>query len=77
MTGKMTAAVLYGKEDVKIERVPIPHLEEGEVLIKVQVALTCGTDLKVYQRGYHARGTLPTTVENHPRRPGLAGGIAQ
>ena len=43
----MTAAVLYGKEDVKIEKVPIPTLEEGEILIKVQVALTCGTDLKV------------------------------
>ena len=50
----MTAAVLYGKEDVKIEQVPIPELEKGEVLVKVQVALTCGTDLKVYHRGYHA-----------------------
>jgi len=54
VTGKMTAAVLYGKEDVKIERVPIPHVDSGELLVKVQVALTCGTDLKVYQRGYHA-----------------------
>src|ERR1043166_7887881 len=51
----MTAAVLYGKEDLKIEKVPIPRVEDGEVLIKVEVALTCGTDLKVYQRGYHAR----------------------
>jgi len=49
--GQMTAAVLYGKEDVKIERVPIPRVGDGEVLIKVQVALTCGTDLKVYARG--------------------------
>ena len=47
----MTAAVLYGKEDIKIEKVPIPTLEPGEVLVKVNVALTCGTDLKVYQRG--------------------------
>ena len=51
----MTAAVLYGKEDLKIEKVPIPRVGDGEVLVKVQVALTCGTDLKVYQRGYHAR----------------------
>ena len=43
----MTAAVLYGKEDIKIERVPIPRVGDGEVLVKVQVALTCGTDLKV------------------------------
>jgi len=61
----MTAAVLYGKEDVKIEQVPIPTLEEGEVLVKVQVALTCGTDLKVYQRGYHARMIVPPALFGH------------
>ena len=55
----MTAAVLYGKEDIKIEKVPIPRVADGEVLVKVQVALTCGTDLKVYQRGYHARMIVP------------------
>ena len=61
----MTAAVLYGKEDVKIERVPIPRVAHGEVLIKVQVALTCGTDLKVYQRGYHARMIVPPALFGH------------
>jgi len=61
----MTAAVLYGKEDVKIEKVPIPRLDDGEVLIKVQVALTCGTDLKVYQRGYHARMIVPPALFGH------------
>src|SRR6266700_8444622 len=61
----MTAAVLYGKEDIKIEKVPIPRLEDGEVLVKVQVALTCGTDLKVYQRGYHARMIVPPALFGH------------
>ncbi|HEY6970280.1 MAG TPA: zinc-binding dehydrogenase [Candidatus Angelobacter sp.] len=61
----MTAAVLYGKEDVKIERVPIPPLEAGEVLVKVNVALTCGTDLKVFQRGYHARMIVPPALFGH------------
>ena len=65
MNGKMTAAVLYGKEDVKIERVPIPRVGDGEVLVKVQVALTCGTDLKVYQRGYHARMIVPPALFGH------------
>jgi L-iditol 2-dehydrogenase len=65
VNGKMTAAVLYGKEDVKIEKVPIPRLGEGEVLVKVQVALTCGTDLKVYQRGYHARMIVPPALFGH------------
>ncbi len=73
MTGKMTAAVLYGKEDVKIERVPIPHVENGELLVKVQVALTCGTDLKVYQRGYHARMIVPPALFGHE----LAGTIEE
>jgi len=61
----MTAAVLYGKEDVKIEKVPIPRVCDGEVLVKVQVALTCGTDLKVYQRGYHARMIVPPALFGH------------
>ncbi len=65
MNGKMTAAVLYGKEDVKIEKVPIPRLENGEVLVKVQVALTCGTDLKVYKSGYHARMIVPPALFGH------------
>ena len=65
MKSHMTAAVLYGKEDVKIERVPIPELEAGEVLVKVNVALTCGTDLKVYQRGYHARMIVPPALFGH------------
>jgi L-iditol 2-dehydrogenase len=69
----MTAAVLYGKEDVKIEKVPIPRVDEGEALIKVEVALTCGTDLKVYQRGYHARMIVPPALFGHE----LAGVVEQ
>jgi len=61
----MTAAVLYGKEDVKIERVPVPVLGEGEILVKVHAALTCGTDLKVYRRGYHAKMLVPPALFGH------------
>src|SRR5258707_1296914 len=69
----MTAAVLYGKEDVKIEKVPIPVLDRGEVLVKVNVALTCGTDLKVFQRGYHARMIVPPALFGHE----LSGVVAE
>jgi L-iditol 2-dehydrogenase len=55
MLTDMNAAVLYGKEDVRIERVPIPAAGKGEVVIRIHAALTCGTDLKVFRRGYHAR----------------------
>jgi L-iditol 2-dehydrogenase len=65
VTRHMTAAVLYGREDIKIEKVPVPRIGDGEVLIKVEVALTCGTDLKVYQRGYHARMIVPPALFGH------------
>ena len=60
MAQLMTAAVLYGKEDVRIERLPVPTAGAGEIVVRVHAALTCGTDLKVYRRGYHAKMlTLP------------------
>src|SRR6266849_4699329 len=62
---EMTAAVLYGREDVKIERVPTPAIADDEVLVRVHVALTCGTDLKVWKRGYHERMITPPALFGH------------
>jgi L-iditol 2-dehydrogenase len=62
---KMTAAVLYGKRDVRIEQIPIPRVEAGEVLVRIKAALTCGTDLKVYRQGFHARMIVPPAVFGH------------
>lgn len=62
---QMTAAVLYGKEDVRIEKVAIPQVSEKEVLVRIKTALTCGTDAKVYQRGYHARMITPPAIFGH------------
>ncbi|MBM3262662.1 MAG: zinc-binding dehydrogenase [candidate division Zixibacteria bacterium] len=61
----MTAAVLYGKQDVRIERVEVPAIGDGDVLVRVRAALTCGTDAKVYRRGYHARMIVPPSVFGH------------
>src|SRR5580698_10592306 len=63
--GHMTAAVLYGSEDLKVESVDIPRLAPDEALVRVMVALTCGTDLKVWKRGYHARMITPPAVFGH------------
>ena len=63
--GFMTAAVLYGREDVKIERVELPRLGDDEVLVRVKVALTCGTDLKVWKQGSHARMIEPPALFGH------------
>src|SRR5436190_18918166 len=63
--GHMTAAVLYGSENLKIESVGIPRLAPDEALVRVKVALTCGTDLKVWKRGYHARMITPPAIFGH------------
>src|SRR5882757_1070744 len=55
MAEQMTAAVLRGKEDLQVERVAVPVAGPGELVLRVEAALTCGTDLKVYRRGYHAK----------------------
>jgi L-iditol 2-dehydrogenase len=62
---RMKAAVLYGKEDVRVETVDVPQLERGDVLIRTRAALTCGTDAKVFRRGYHAKMIVPPAVFGH------------
>jgi len=62
---QMMAAVLYGKENLKIEAVEVPKIELGDVLVRVQAALTCGTDVKVFRRGYHARMIVPPALFGH------------
>ena len=69
----MRAAILYGKEDVRIEDVAIPRAGVGEIVVKVEAALTCGTDLKVFRRGYHARMLKPPAPFGHE----LAGTISE
>ncbi|MDE3153576.1 MAG: zinc-binding dehydrogenase [Acidobacteriota bacterium] len=61
----MTAAVLHGRENLKIEEVPIPAVGDDEVLVQVKVALTCGTDLKVWKQGFHARMLVPPALFGH------------
>jgi L-iditol 2-dehydrogenase len=48
----MKAALLYGVKDLRIEDIEMPEVGYGEILVKVKAATTCGTDLKIYQRGY-------------------------
>src|SRR5690349_17763340 len=61
----MMAAVLYGKEHLQVEPVAVPTIAKGDILVHVRVALTCGTDVKVFRRGYHARMIVPPAVFGH------------
>ena len=69
----MKAAIFHGKGNIRIEEVPLLALKPGEVRVQIAVALTCGTDLKVLKRGYHAKMLTPPSPFGHE----LAGTIAE
>lgn len=48
----MKAIQFWGPTDIRYEDVMVKPPEEGEVLIKIKAALTCGTDVKTYRRGH-------------------------
>lgn len=49
----MIAALLFQKQDLRLDEIPIPRISENEVLIKTRAASICGTDLRMYQNGYN------------------------
>jgi L-iditol 2-dehydrogenase len=66
-------AILHGCEDLRIAENAEAALQRGEVRVAIQAALTCGTDLKVFKRGYHARMLVPPSPFGHE----LAGVISE
>lgn len=48
----MLVCYLIKPEQIELREVPIPIPSDGEVLVKVEAALTCGTDLKAFFRGH-------------------------
>ena len=49
----MKSALFYGSRNLRLEEVPVPEVGRGEVLVRIERALTCATDLKTYIRGRH------------------------
>lgn len=52
----MRAALLYGPEDLRVEQVPEP---DGDVIVEVEAATTCGTDTKMWRHGHRVLGPYP------------------
>ena len=63
---------LVGPERVEVRRVPTPEPGPGEILLRIEAATTCGTDLKVYLWGGHPRMLETPTPFGHE----MAGSIA-
>jgi L-iditol 2-dehydrogenase len=53
----MRAAVLHGPDDLRVEEVAEP---EGEVLVRVEAATACGTDVKMLLHGHRILGGYPS-----------------
>jgi len=47
------AAVLHGREDLRVEEVPRPTISTDEVLLRCRAAAICGTDKRIYQTGHN------------------------
>ena len=48
----MKAALLFGVRNLRVETIDMPKIGLGEILVKIRAATTCGTDVKIFQRGY-------------------------
>src|SRR5262249_7618710 len=69
----MRAQVFYGPGDLRFEDIPVPEPAAGEVVVRVEAALTCGTDVKVLRRGHPVMIPHVPTVFGHE----LAGTVAR
>ena len=49
--GTMRAAVYRGPEQIFVEKVPIPQIGNGEILVRIYACGVCGTDLKKIEYG--------------------------
>jgi L-iditol 2-dehydrogenase len=61
----MKAQVFHGPGDLRFEDLPVPEPGPGEVLLRVEVALTCGTDVKTLRRGHPIMIPKIPTVFGH------------
>jgi L-iditol 2-dehydrogenase len=61
----MRAMVFHGPGDLRDERVPVPTPGPGEIVLRVDAALTCGTDVKTLRRGHPVMIPHVPTVFGH------------
>ena len=61
----MRAVVFHGPGDLRFEEIPVPTPAPGEVVLRVEAALTCGTDVKTLRRGHPVMIPRVPTVFGH------------
>jgi L-iditol 2-dehydrogenase len=61
----MRAVVFHGPGDLRYEELPVPAPARGEIVLRVEAALTCGTDVKTLRRGHPVMIPRVPTVFGH------------
>jgi L-iditol 2-dehydrogenase len=61
----MRAQVFHGPGDLRFEELPVPEPEPGGLVVRVEAALTCGTDVKTLRRGHPVMIPHVPTVFGH------------
>src|SRR5689334_23173311 len=61
----MRAVVFHGPGDLRFEEIAVPTPAAGEVVLRVDAALTCGTDVKTLRRGHPVMIPRVPTVFGH------------
>lgn len=56
---------LLGAKRIELREVDVRRPDAGEALLRIDAALTCGTDLKVFRAGGHARMLHPPCPFGH------------
>jgi L-iditol 2-dehydrogenase len=62
---KMRAAVLYGKQDLRVGETNAPQIAAGEILLQVKGAFVCGTDVRMYYNGYQGVSAETPLILGH------------
>ena len=61
----MKGAMLLGPQSIEVRELPVPAPTDGEIVLKIDAATTCGTDVKVFRRGGHPRMLKVPTLFGH------------
>jgi L-iditol 2-dehydrogenase len=61
----MRAMVFHGPGDLRAEELPVPAPAAGEIVLRIEAALTCGTDVKTLRRGHPVMIPRVPTVFGH------------
>ena len=65
MAPRMRAMVFHGPGDLRFEELPVPGPGAGEIVLRIEAALTCGTDVKTLRRGHPVMIPRVPTVFGH------------